>query len=174
VGNASLLEKQVTDEIVATNNSISDIAKKFWANHEVNVTKYLRGKYGNANVGRQITVDITLKDGSSFTCRLDNLVKDGNQFKIFDAKSSVSKDLSKTTAEDLATKWSTENQNKFYNALKKGEVESIKPRGQRALDFFNVKTNNLLNPINVENNIEFLVNDVATDGYKMYSKKLNF
>ncbi|MDG3584162.1 hypothetical protein [Galbibacter pacificus] len=161
-------------EIAITNNTISNTTKKFWANHEMNVTKYLRQIYGNTNVGRQITVDITLKNGNVITCRLDNLVKDGSIYKIIDAKSSTVQNLSTKTADNLVNSWSTPNQKTFYNALKNGNVQNIKPRGKNALEFFDVKSNNLIEPISIGNNVEFYVNDVAVDGYSIFKKIINF
>jgi hypothetical protein len=131
--------------------------------------------YGNTNVGRQITVDILLEDGSEITCRLDNLVKDGNKYKIIDAKSSIIKDLSKFDAEKLIQDCSTINQQKFYDALKKGHVKSIKPRGQNAIDYFQDIEAIMPTNLNIESSIDFLVNDVITNGsYKMYIKTFNF
>lgn len=161
-------------EIAITNNTISSSTKKFWANHEINVTNYLRQTYGNANVGRQITVDITLKNGDVVTCRLDNLVKDENTYIVIDAKSSTIQNLSVSTADKLVNSWSTPNQKSFYNALMNENVQHVKPRGQRAIDFFGVESTNQLLPININPNIEFYVNDVAVDGYIIFKKTLNF
>jgi hypothetical protein len=174
VHNSSLDDIDVKNEIVATSNSISDVAKKFWANHETNCTKYLREKYGNVNVGRQITVDIFLNNGDKITCRLDNLVKDGNIYKIIDAKSSIIHNLGAKHVDDIINTYSTPNQKIFYDALKSGEVQSIKPRGQNAQRYFNVSTNDALFNIYIGNSIEFLVNDVATNGYNIFKKSLSF
>jgi hypothetical protein len=174
VGNTSLQVADVTDEIVKCSNSISDAAKKFWANHEVNCTKYLRETYGNTNVGRQITVDITLTNGQVVTCRVDNLVKQGSTYKIIDAKSSIINNLGTKNVDDLISQYATINQKTFYEALKNGQVQSIKPRGQRAVDYFDVPTQADLFNINIGNSIDFLVNDVATNGYNIYKKTFSF
>lgn len=176
VGNASLQVADVTDEIVKGSNTLSDVAKKFWANHEVNCTKYLRETYGNANVGRQITVDVTLSNGQVVTCRLDNLVKQGNTYKIIDAKSSIINNLGAKNVDDLISQYATTNQKAFYDALKNGQVQSIKPRGQNAIDYFRGIDPNMPMPNNLQigNQVEFLVNDVATDGYNIYKKIFSF
>jgi hypothetical protein len=103
-------------------------------------------------------------------------VKVGNKYKIIDAKSSITQNLSGKTAENLAESWSTNNQKQFYDALKANQVQSIKPRGQNAIDYFeNINPGQPLpSNLSIENSIEFLVNDVATDGYNMFSKILKF
>jgi len=79
------------------------------------------------------------------------------------------------TAEYLASGWSTQNQKAFYDALKKGEVQNIQPRGARAEEFFqNLGINNIPKNMPVSNNIEFFLNDVATEGYSMFKKTLSF
>jgi len=174
VGNTALKEDDVLDEVAKTNNGISDANKKFWANHETNVTKHLRETYGNTNVGRQITIDITLKNGNTITCRVDNLVKDGSSYKIIDAKSSISKQLHTKTAEDLASSWSTKNQKAFYDALKNGDVQSIKPRGNLAMDYFDGLGIDVPDNLPIKKSIDFYVNDIAKDGYNIYVKPLNY
>ena len=159
-------------EIVATNNSLTNEAKKFWQNHEVNVTKYLRKTYGTNKVGRQITVDIKIKGiEEPVRCRLDNLVDMGNgKYKIIDAKSSVNTDLSKVTLNELKTTRSTVNQKEFYKAIKNGAIESIEPKGKNAKQFFinQIKLNKIPKSIETENTVEFLVNDFATKGYNIF------
>jgi hypothetical protein len=76
--------------------------------------------------------------------------------------------------DNLINQYATINQKTFYDALKNGQVQSIKPRGQRAIDFFGVESNNDLFNINIGNKIEFLVNDFATEGYNIYKKTLTF
>jgi hypothetical protein len=174
VGNNALKEDGVLDELVKTNNVISDVNKKFWANHEANVTKHLRETYGNTNVGRQITIDITLKKGNTITCRVDNLVKEGNTYRIIDAKCSTNKQLHIKTAEELAFNWSTKNQEIFYNALKKGEIKSVKPRGKNAQNLFRVDSNSQLKEIIISNHVDFFVNDIAVEGYSIYKKTMGF
>jgi hypothetical protein len=174
VGNASLQVADVTDEIVKGSNSLSDAAKKFWANLEVNCTKYLRETYGYANVGRQITVDVTLSNGQVVTCRIDNLVKQGNTYKIIDAKSSIINNLSAKNVDELISQYATTNQKTFYDALKNGQVQKIVPRGQRAVDYFSNFGGIPPNGIGIGNQVEFLVNDVATDGYNIYKKVFGF
>ena len=174
VGKAALQAADVTDEIVKTSNSITDAAKKFWANHEINCTNYLQQTYGRVNVGRQITVDITLSDRKAVTCRLDNLVKQGNTYKIIDAKSSIVSNLGVKNADDLVSRFSTPNQKTFYDALRNGQVRSIKPRGQRAADYFLGFGGIPDSGINVGNSVEFLVNDAVTDGYKIHKKIFEF
>jgi len=174
VGKAALQAADVTDEIVKTSNSITDATKKFWANHEINCTNYLQQTYGRVNVGRQITVDITLSDRKAVTCRLDNLVKQGNTYKIIDAKSSIVSNLGVKNADDLVSRFSTPNQKTFYDALRNGQVRSIKPRGQRAADYFLGFGGIPDSGINVGNSVEFLVNDAVTDGYKIHKKIFEF
>ena len=104
---------EIAAEIIATNNSITNSAKKFWQNHEINVTKYLQKKFGRANVGRQITVEVTIKNPSGISItkrlRIDNLIYTGpgKPFKIIDAKSSIVKELNTFNASKLATQTST-------------------------------------------------------------------
>lgn len=158
---------EVEAEIVATNNSITDEAKKFWQNHEMNVTDYLRKTYGSTKLGRQITVDIKIKGiDKPVRCRLDNLVDTGGgKFKIIDAKSSIKVDLSKVKLDELKTAKSTHNQKKFYKALEEGTVEKITPKGKNAQDFFG---ENLRENISIENSVDFYVNDISKDGYNIF------
>ncbi|AUS06129.1 hypothetical protein [Pseudotamlana carrageenivorans] len=165
-------------EILATNNDISTEAKKFWQNHEVNVTNYLRKTYGYTKVGRQITVDIKIKGiQEPVRCRLDNLIDiGGGKFKIIDAKSSLKVDLSKQNVNNLSTIRSTKNQKIFYKAIREGNVENITPKGSNASDYFE-----LLNPnspiipknIKIDPKIEFLVNDNKIKDYNIYKILLN-
>ncbi|GAA4272492.1 fibronectin type III domain-containing protein [Aquimarina gracilis] len=174
-------EFKVVDEIVETDQTIMDATRKFWQNHEENVFNHLVNKYNGAkNVGRQITVDITITqaNGTKITkqLRFDNLVNvgEGKPFKIIDAKSSVRKELSTFTSNDLATKTSTPNQEWFYKALKESSnTIEISPRGQRAKDFFGridrLENNALPNSIPFEKNIDFFVNTkVINDTYDIY------
>ncbi len=170
IAQAALRDQDILDELVKTNNAISDAGKKFWANHEINVTRYLREILGNTKVGRQITVDVTLTNGQKFTCRLDNLIDVGNnRFRIVDAKSSIVQDLSGKTAADLVNDMSTTNQKLLYDGLKKNAIQQIKPRGDLAKQFFG---NNLPNNINVEKSVDFFVNDTALEGYGIFKKTL--
>ena len=52
----------------------------------------------------------------------------GSEFKIIDTKSSVNKDLSKATLNELKTIRSTKNQKKLYAALEGGTIEQIAAR----------------------------------------------
>lgn len=144
-------------------------AKKFWAQHEMNVTKHLENVYGSGKVGEQITVDVFIQGNvNPVRCRIDNLIDLGNgTFRIADGKSSIINDLSKKTAEELLNSMSTVNQKTFYQALKDGTVTQIVPAGNRAQLFLGS-----LNPIQVEKSIDFFVNDVSTNGYSIFIKTL--
>lgn len=74
----------------------------------------------------------------------------------------------------LITQRSTTNQKTFYQALTNGEVEIIKPRGQRAEVFFQQLGEEIPPNLNIEKSIDFFVNDVATDGYNIFKKIFNF
>lgn len=167
--------------IVKTNQTILDKTKVFWRNHETNVLKHLQNKFGSKNVGRQITVDvvITKSNGAKITkeLRLDNLIDQGKNkpFRIVDAKSSVTKELNTFSPSKMATQTSTANQKVFYAALKEnGSTITIKPRGQRAEDFFRDigkldKNGNLPNSIQFDKNIDFFVNSkVIDDTYNLH------
>jgi len=84
--------------------------------------------------------------------------------------------LGAKNADDLVSRFSTPNQKIFYDALRNGQVQSIKPRGERAADYFYRINPNVAMPddISISNQIEFLVNDIPTDGYNIYKKILNF
>jgi hypothetical protein len=162
-------------ELAKTNNIVDDASKKFWANHETNVTRYLRELYGNANVGRQITIDVKISGVENVvTCRVDNLVKVDNKFRIVDAKSSVNLDLSEVDVSTLISQRSTPNQKAFYEALRDGRVESIMPRGENARLFFDNHGGISSDGINIQNQMDFFVNDYATDGYNIFRKLFEF
>jgi len=169
-------EAEILDEIVINNNVVTENAKKFWAQHEMNVTDHLETAYGKVKVGQQITVDVYIQGRTTpVRCRIDNLIDvgNGNKFRIADSKSSLINDLSKKTPEQLLNNMSTANQKIFYDALKNGTVTQIKPAGQRATDYFS-RIGKKLPPtgINVEKSIDFFVNDVSTSGYKIFKKTL--
>ncbi len=152
---------EVEAEIVVTNSGVTDETKKLWQNHEMNVSKHLGDNFGNVNVGRQITVDIKIKKPNGEivekTLRIDNLVYNGQgkPFQIIDAKSSVTKELNTFNSSKLATQTSTKNQKWFYKALKEsGNEITIKPRGQRAEDFFR-NIGELVNGVSLPNSISF-------------------
>ncbi len=154
-------------EIVATNNTLNDETKKLWQNHEINVTRHLSDEFGNVNVGRQITVDVKIKNTNGEviekSLRIDNLIYNGpgKPFKIIDAKSSVNKELNTFEASKLATQTSTPNQKWFYNALKEsGNEITIRPRGQRARDFFD--------------GIGELIDEVSLPNSILFDKKIDF
>ncbi|EMY3559731.1 fibronectin type III domain-containing protein [Flavobacterium psychrophilum] len=162
-------EAEILDELVKTNNTVTENAKKFWAQHEMNVTSHLETTYGSTKVGQQITVDIYIQGSTTpVRCRIDNLIDvGGGKFRIADGKSSIINDLSVKTPEQLLNSMSTVNQKTFYDALKNGTVTQIKPAGARAQTFLGN-----LNPIQVEKSIDFFVNDVSTNGYSMFKKTL--
>ncbi len=173
---------EVLDELkktnsVSTNNPVTDLFKKFWSQHEFNVSKYLQKNYGRLNVGRQITLDIYIKDIGKITCRVDNLIKLKNgKFQIVDAKSSVVQNLSQKKADDIASSLTTKNQKVFYEALKNKNIDKIKPRGQRAISYFKQfsEFNNLLpENLNIEESIDFYVNDIAQKGYNIFKITYN-
>ena len=137
-------EQPLLGEIQLTNGSVTTNGKKFWAQHEMNVSKYLEDTYGVSNIGQQITVDVYIAGRSTpVRCRIDNLIDingNGELFRIVDAKSSIVNDLSTKTALQLKNTTCTPNQKLFYDALKNGNVTQIKPVGNRAKVFFEVET----------------------------------
>ncbi|MCO5277401.1 MAG: HINT domain-containing protein [Saprospiraceae bacterium] len=150
------------DELAVTNNPINNASKKFWWNHEKNVSTHLDNVYGPSNVGRQITVDITDQYGT-FTVRLDNIVDVSKgtktSFKISDSKSSINSNLSSESASKLMNSMSTPNQIRLYDAIEKGAIILAKPRGTRAQAFFGVQSNDELFNITFTREIDFFVND---------------
>jgi len=168
-------EQHILDELLLTNGSVTSNGKKFWAQHEMNVSKYLDDTYGASNIGQQITVDIYITGRSTpVRCRIDNLIDvngDGSLFRIADAKSSIVNNLSSKTPLQLKNTTSTVNQKLFYDAMENGTITQIKPAGNRAKQFLDVPTlSDLPQNINIETAVDFYVNDFATDGYGIYKK----
>ena len=165
------------EEGFLTNGVVSESGKKFWVQHQTNVTKYLEDTVGASKVGTQISVDISIAgQAGKMGCIIDNLVvKADGSFTIADAKSSINKDLSLITASDLAKTATTPNQKVFYDALANGNVTQVMPAGKRAEDFFKSGGRNGIpeTGINVNKSIDFYVNDVATNGYKIFKKTLD-
>lgn len=90
-------------------------------------------------------------------------------FKIIDAKSSILQDLSTKEVSKLVSEFSTKNQKAFYEALKNGTIEKITPRGELAREYFVDQLDEVIpDNLNIENTIDFYVNDVATSGYGIY------
>ena len=164
-------EAEILNELVKTNNTVTENAKKFWAQHEMNLTSYLETTYGSTKVGQQITVDVYIQGITTpVRCRIDNLIDvsgNGTLFRIADGKSSIVNNLSTKTPTELLNSMSTANQKTFYDALKNGTITQIKPAGQRAQNFLGN-----LNPIQVEKSVDFFVNDISTNGYNIFKKTL--
>jgi hypothetical protein len=177
VANSAIQDSENIAEMVKTNNGIdvSEAAKKFWAQHEFNVTSYLRQKYGITNVGRQITVDIFIEGVQEpIRCRLDNLIAiENGKFLVIDAKSSIKYDLSQESINNLVKRLSTKNQKSFYEALKNGEISQVKPVGENARNYLvdQLKMAEVPENISIDGSIDFFVNDVAVDGYSLYKIK---
>lgn len=165
-----VLEELIKTNKVSSNNSVLEGFKKFWSQHEQNVTRYLQKVAGNINVGRQITMDIYIKGKGKITCRVDNLVQlKSGKFKVVDAKSSKFQDLSAKEASDIVQNLTTKNQKAFYEALKDGAIEKIKPRGSRAIEYFEDQLKiNVPENLNIAQEVEFFVNDMETEGYSIY------
>ena len=98
-------EADILDELVKTNNTVTENAKKFWAQHEMNLTSHLEANYGSTKVGQQITVDIYIQGQTlPVRCRIDNLIDvsgNGTLFRIADGKSSIINNLSTKTPTEL-------------------------------------------------------------------------
>ncbi|MBA6315423.1 hypothetical protein FLV31_11640 [Cellulophaga baltica] len=168
---AENIEEIALTNKVSSGNEVTQTFKKFWQQHEYNVSKYLKRFYGNTKVGSQITVDIYVKGVKKpITCRIDNLVRlDDGTFQIIDAKSSINNNLSLVDVNDLTKTYSTKNQKAFYSALKDGKIEKITPRGQRAVDYFKgIQINQIPGNLNIQNSINFYVNDFAVESYSIY------
>ncbi len=170
--NNEVLEELTITNKISSNNPVTDTFKKFWSQHEFNVTKYLEKSFGRTNIGRQITIDIFIKGKGKVTCRVDNLIRQNNgKFKIVDAKSSITQDLSAKEVNSIVNSLTTKNQKAFYEAIKSGSIEKIVPRGARAIEYFSkFKEFEEALPINlnIERTIDFFVNDISEEGYNIF------
>jgi hypothetical protein len=153
--------------------------KDFWKAHENHCNVYLKNHYNN-KVGRSIYADVTLNDGKKFTVIFDDVSFANNKFKIWEAKSSYKKNLYDEDIASLIRNFATANQKRLYDALQKGDVKNIKPKGAQAKKFrdevleFNDRQyfDNFFK--NIERELTFLVTDLPGEGYNIYSKSFKF
>ena len=88
-----------------------------------------------------------------------------------DFKKYTSKQIIKLIKEsnESRAEWCTTNQDQFYKALKSVKIKNTKPTGSNASNFFTTGgRQGIPSNLNIENTIDFFVNDVAVKGYSIY------
>lgn len=159
---------ETVKELVATGN-YNPAGKKFWIQHEENITNHLASTFGSINVGSQLYFTVYKIDGTSFEIRCDNLIKHEGKLILCEGKSSIKVDLSKMAVGDIASKLSTENQFKLIKGLQNNEIQRIIPKGPNASTFIG-NSDDILHKLTKE--ITYYINDYALQGYGIYNKTL--
>ncbi len=120
---------------VATPATPAAPAATTWQQHEVNVTQMLRGQNPTANVGTQVTIDVTGPGPTgprTVTIRADNTVPTTNgTTQVVDAKFSSVRNLANPTTNLRSTV--TQNQTIVYDWISQGAPISAVPRGPNAV-----------------------------------------
>jgi hypothetical protein len=99
-----------------------------WQQHEQQVTQALQNANPGANIGRQVTLDVT-SGTQTARIRIDNTVPTpSGRFQLVDAKFSGVQDL--TTANLSGTV--TPNQTTVYGWIRNGSPITVVPRGANA------------------------------------------
>jgi len=131
-----------------------------WQQHEGNVTQMLLSQNPPANVGTQVTIDVTgpgPNGPQTVTIRADNTVRTPNQtVQVVDAKFSSVRNLANPNTNLQSTV--TQNQSVVYDWITQGAPITAVPRGPNATTAgFTPNT-----PVTLEPTVQMCVNDPAT------------
>lgn len=113
--------------------NVQRVVATTWRQHERLVTRNLIANNPGANIGRQVTLDVTnTATGQTVTIKIDNLVPTPNGFQLVDAKFSRTMRLADPTA--ILTSSVTRNQALAYQWISSGQPVTVIPRGARAVE----------------------------------------
>ena len=106
-----------------------------WDLHEGAVHTELSNRFPDpeTRLGQQVTFDVTLSDGRQVTIRADSVVvhPDGS-IQIIDAKHQVNSEIANGLSDPSSSL--TPNQSLAYPEIQNGDIQSIVPRGDNAVN----------------------------------------
>lgn len=134
-GAGGALASRLAPQPQAPNSSGTQPAATNWRQHEANVTQALQSQNPGANVGSQVTIDVTGPGPSgprTVTIRIDNTVPtQTGTTQLVDAKFSAVRNLADPNINLQSTV--TANQSEVYGWVSQGTPVTAVPRGPNAV-----------------------------------------